>query len=69
MLVDLVAAAEKIANNQKYPAEVHDWADSQYRQLIDRNGIMTMADLIALDVYIKDEQGGLFLINRRIIGG
>jgi hypothetical protein len=65
LLIDLITAAEHLANDTKLPGRIMDYGVLIYDQLADRKAQVYVADLIALERYMLD--GDLTLIDRRIV--
>ncbi len=62
----LVSACEEIANNNKLPGRITDWACALYDQLVNREAKVLVNDLILLQWYCCDEEHGLSLINHAL---
>lgn len=59
----LRANCEAIANDQKNPSRVVDWACLLYDDLVNRDAMVRIENLELLEAWGEDPQYGIFLID------
>jgi hypothetical protein len=61
-----IDACETIANNQKLPYRIVDWAEQLFNRLVsnDMSTSILLEDLLLIEIYIEDNQYGLSRVDR-----
>ena len=63
-----IDTCETIANNQKLPSRIVEWAEQLYDQLTSSSSftMIRLEDLLLLEQFAQDDQHGLMLIDRAL---